>query len=87
MPMTISWGTNFGKVNCDLKSLMDSRSITISDMSKFADVKYDVVKRYYNNDVYQVDLQILAKFCYVLNCNIDNILNYEYDKVLETTGV
>lgn len=87
MQRTISWGTDFGKINFALKELMDSKNISISDMSKLADVKYDVVKRYYSNDLYQIDLQILAKFCYVLNCNVNNILNYENSKVLETTGV
>lgn len=83
MQKSITWGTNYGKVKSNLKCIMDSKLISINDMSRLAGIKYDVVKRYYYNDIYQADLQILAKFCYILDCNISDILDYEYSKILE----
>ena len=78
MHKEITLGSYYGKVNSNLKAVMDKKEISINLMSKLAEIKYDVVKRYYYNELYQVDLQILAKLCYILECSIDDILNYEY---------
>lgn len=76
-----NYETKFGEVSCILKNEMDKQNISISKMSRIANIKYDVVKRYYLGYLYQVDLEILAKFCYVLECNLDDILIYEKIKV------
>ena len=52
-------------------------------MSRLADIKYDVVKRYYYDEIYQADLRLLAKFCYILGpvgpqLNIED-LDFEFD--------
>lgn len=87
MKRNITYSTYFGYVYCNLKELMDKKNISINLMSKLADIKYDVVKRYYTGEIYHVDLQILAKFCYILECDIQKILNYEYEKSIEKQGI
>ena len=67
---------NFGKVELKLKEIMDEKEISISKMSGAINTRYGIVKKYYNNDCYYVDLNLLAKFCYVLNCHIEDILEY-----------
>ena len=57
----IDYKTNFGNVKLKLNELMDKKGISISTMSKLANVKSE----------------ILAKFCYILDCEIDDILIYE----------
>ncbi len=81
MHKEITLGTYYGKVNSNLKAVMDEKEISINLMSKLAGIKYDVVKRYYYDEIYQVDLQILAKFCYILNCHVEEILSYDYIKI------
>ena len=76
MKKIIDYETDYGYVYCNLKYLMDKQGISINMMSRLSKTKYDVVKRYYYNEIYQVDLQILAKFCYVLGCKISDILIY-----------
>lgn len=76
MKKIIDYETDYGYAFCNLKNLMDKKGISINMMSKLSKIKYDVVKRYYYNNIYQVDLQILAKFCYVLGCKISDILIY-----------
>ena len=43
-------------------------------------LSYDLVNRYYNNKVTRVDLDVIARFCFVLNCNITDILEYKSEK-------
>ena len=39
-------------------------------------INYDLVNRYYNNRVIRVDIDIIARMCYVLDCDITDILKY-----------
>ena len=40
--------------------------------------EYDVIDRYYKNEVVSmVDMDFLAKVCYVLDCRVEDVLEYE----------
>lgn len=73
---------DFGKVSIILKEKMDIEDISVYQMSKLADLRHQTVKSYYNNDpLTKVDLEVLAKMCYVLDCNVEDILKYIKPKV------
>ena len=70
---------NYGKVKIKLSSIMDRHNISIYQMSKLTDLKYSTIKSYYNNcPITRVDLDVISKLCYVLNCNVHDILEYVY---------
>ena len=68
---------DYGKVQINLKDLMDKYKISIYQMSKLTGLKYNTIKSYYTNaPLTKVDLDVVAKMCYVLNCSIADILEY-----------
>lgn len=70
---------NYGKVEIKLKSIMDKKNISIYQMSKLTSLKHSTIKSYYNNcPITRVDLDVLSKLCYVLDCKIEDILEYHY---------
>ena len=70
---------NYGKVEIKLSSIMDKKNISIYQMSKLTSLKHSTVKSYYNNcPLTRVDLDVISKFCYVLNCKVEDILEYIY---------
>ena len=70
---------DYGKVEIKLSSIMDKNNISIYQMSKLTFLKHSTVKNYYNNcPLTRVDLDVISKFCYVLNCKIEDILEYVY---------
>ena len=70
---------DYGKVEIKLSSIMDKKNISIYQMSKLTSLKHSTVKSYYNNcPLTRVDLDVISKFCYVLNCKIEDILEYVY---------
>ncbi|MBE6152731.1 MAG: helix-turn-helix transcriptional regulator [Firmicutes bacterium] len=71
------WGTNYGKVKLCIKDKMDEKNISISKMSRLSGLKYDVVLNYYYNRIHIYNADILAKFCYVLDCPISTLVIYE----------
>ena len=73
----ISLGTEWGLVYCNLKKVMDKKHIHIYKLSRLTGLKYDVILRYYNNQIIKYDATVLAKLCYVLNCSISDLLKYD----------
>lgn len=68
---------DYGKVQINLNNLMDKYNISIYQMSKLTGLKYNTIKSYYiNAPLTKVDLDVVAKMCYVLNCSIADILEY-----------
>ena len=65
-------------VKIKLAALMDQRGITRNRLRTLTGIKYDVIDRYYKNEVVSmVDMDFLAKVCYVLDCRVEDILEYE----------
>ena len=70
---------DYGKVEIKLKTIMDKKNISIYQLSQLASLKHSTVKNYYNNmPITRVDLDVISKMCYVLDCKIEDILEYVY---------
>ena len=70
---------NYGKVEIKLKTIMDRKNISMYQLSQLANLKHSTVKNYYNNcPITRVDLDVISKLCYVLECKIEDILEYKY---------
>lgn len=68
----------YGVVKVKLPALMDRRGITRNRLRTLTGIKYDVIDRYYKNEVASmVDMDFLAKVCYVLDCRVEDVLEYE----------
>ena len=71
----------YGSVKVKLAEVLNSRGITRNHLQTLTGVKYGVIDRYYRGDrVERVDLDFIAKVCYVLHCKIEDLLEYEEPK-------
>jgi len=57
-----------------VKEVMDNKGVSISELSRMADIKYDIVKRYYNGEITRYDSEILKKICVCLECDITDLI-------------
>ena len=57
-----------------VKEVMDNKGVSISELSKIADIKYDIVKRYYYGEIVRYDSEVLKKFYIYLDCKIDDLI-------------
>ena len=64
-------------VRVDIRKVMNEKGISIYELSRRTGIKYDTIKKYYNYKIYQVDLETLAKICYVLKCNFFDVVKFE----------
>ena len=72
----ILWNTTYGKVQCNLKSIMRDRKISMYKLIRLTGLKYEVISKYFYNNVYRYDADVLAKLCYVLECEPSDIIEY-----------
>ncbi len=68
---------NYGKVKINIKPIMKEKNITRNKLSVLTGATYNVINRYYNSDISRIDLDVLARICYVLDCDVADILEYE----------
>lgn len=68
---------DYGKITIKLKELMDEHNITRNQLANMINSRFEVINKWYNNDVEKLDLDVLARICYVLNCKVEDIIKYE----------
>ena len=69
---------DYGRVTITLKEVMDSKGMTRNKLANLTGLVYNSINRYYQSaPITSVDLDILAKICYVLDCGIGDVLKYE----------
>lgn len=70
----------YGKYIVDLKTVMHIKNMTRTKLSKLTGIKYDIINKYYHGMCKQADLGTLAKISCFLQCNIEDILIYQFDE-------
>ena len=67
---------DYGKINIKLKKYLDENNIKRGNLSNSINAHFKVINKWYNNDVEKMDLDVLARICYVLNCRVEDIIEY-----------
>ncbi|MBR4014627.1 MAG: helix-turn-helix transcriptional regulator [Anaerotignum sp.] len=74
---------DYGTVALRLKELMEERGITRNQLAKLIDARFEVVSKWYQGNVEKMDLDILARICYALDCSVAELLVYVPGKGME----
>lgn len=67
----------YGKIQIHLRELMEERGITRNQLAKLTSTRFEVVNKWFSGNVERIDADILARFCYVLDCEPCDIIKYE----------
>ena len=66
-----------GRIEVRLAQVMEQRGITRYRLETLTGVRYSVIDRYFKAEpVELVDLDFLAKVCYVMDCELSELLVY-----------
>lgn len=66
----------YGTVILHLDKLMKERNISISKLSFRAEMQRTQLKRYCRNEIQRLDISVLSRLCYVLDCDLHDLVEY-----------
>lgn len=66
----------YGHMHLKLKDVMKEQNISINRLACRAEMQRTQLKAYMNEDVQRIDLFVLARLCYVLECEITDLIEY-----------
>lgn len=73
----------FGKINIKLNDIMEKRNISTYELSTKTQIRFQTIQALRENKSLRVDLELLAKICFALNCKVQDILEYEENKIVD----
>lgn len=66
----------FGTIRLHLNELMKERNISINKLSFRAEMRRTQLKKYCRNEVQRLDIAVLSRLCYALDCDLNDLLEY-----------
>ncbi len=66
----------WGKIDLRLDEYLKAHNISRSSLSRNGQIHYKQLLKYCNNDMQKVDLNLLARICKTINCEIGEIIIY-----------
>ncbi len=70
----------YGKIHIKLDELIRKAGISKNKLSHRAEMQRTQINHYCNNDITRLDIDVLARICTVLDCKIEDLLEFEPPK-------
>lgn len=75
----------FGTINVHLKAIMEEQGISINKLAFRAEMQRSQLRSYMNGKIQRLDMAILARLCYALECDLHDLLEYVPPEEIEET--
>jgi putative transcriptional regulator len=66
----------FGTIKLNLKELMEHQNLSLTKLSFRAEMQRTQLKNYYDGSIQRLDMAVLARLCYALDCNLHDLIEY-----------
>lgn len=67
----------FGKIILHVDEVIKAKGISKNKICKETEMKRTPLNRYCKNDVVRIDFETICKLCYILGCDIPDLLEYQ----------
>ena len=67
---------DFGRIIFKIDEVLEEKNISKNKLEKEANLQRTQLNSYCNNRIKRIDLLTLAKICYVLDCKVEDIMEY-----------
>lgn len=65
-----------GEIKIHLKELLEKRNISLNQLSFRAEMQRTQLRNYRDNKIQRLDIDILLRLCYVLECDLSELIEY-----------
>jgi len=66
----------FGTIKINLSKLIEENGISKNKLSQRAEMQRTQINHYCNNTITRLDIDVLARLCTVLECEISDLLEF-----------
>lgn len=66
----------FGTVRLKLNDIMTENNISVNKLAFREEMQRTQLKAYRDNKVQRIDLAVIARLCYALDCDIPDLVEY-----------
>ena len=70
----------YGGIVLHLREALEARGMNRNQLASAIHVNFAVVDRWCRGQIEKLDLDILARICYVLDCEVSELLEYRADE-------
>lgn len=68
---------DYGHIKICINDLMDKKNMTRNALARAINARFEVIDKWYNGSVEKIDSDVLARICYVLDCQPGDIIKIE----------
>ena len=67
-------------IKCHLSKLLGEKKLSIADISRDTSINRGVITRLYHETAIRVDLEVVEKICYYLDCDLNELFSIEKEE-------
>ena len=67
---------DYGYIKIKLADILEEKELSKNKLSHYGDLQRTQINQYCNNNITRLDTAVLARMCYTLDCNIEDLLEY-----------
>ena len=68
---------NYGKVVFSFDKVMNEKQINRNQLASRAGIRFEVADRFYNGNIERLDIDVLARVCFVLDCDVADVMTLQ----------
>ncbi len=66
----------YGEIRIHLAEIMQAKSISMNQLSFRTEMQRTQLRNYRDNKIQRLDIDILKRLCYVLECDLHDLIEY-----------
>ena len=67
---------DFGTIRIKLEEVIQQSSLSKNKVAQLSQTQRGQLKHYCKGDIQRIDLAILSRLCYALDCRVEDVLEY-----------
>jgi len=68
---------DYGKILFMFGKVMDEKQINRNQLANRAGIRFEVADRFYNGNIERLDVDVLARVCFVLDCDVADVITFD----------
>ena len=77
MENSIFMPKNYGMIIFSFDKVMDKKQINRNQLASRAGIRFEVADRFYNGKIERMDIDVLARVCFVLDCDVADVMSFQ----------